>query len=200
MNARTSIAALSLVTLASCATSGDVSPLIAGEHQEARLALQTGDTDLTPPRWQREEGEEELLPTVTVQTRFLALEPDLAELLDTLFAMAQRLGLDLDFHVDETLDPSATSLVAIADAALRAITLSAAEILGVDDQLGSLEEGKSATLFVSEGDVMDLLTQKVTLTPPLAVPVVTKEATPLLLVTAVTPVSTMSPPKLPVTV
>jgi imidazolonepropionase-like amidohydrolase len=49
-----------------------------------------------------------------------------------------------------------------ADAALRAITLSTAEILGIDDQEGSLAVGKEATLFVSEGDVMDPSGQQVT--------------------------------------
>ena len=41
------------------------------------------------------------------------------------------------------------------DVALRAITLSVAEILGIADRQGSLEPGKDATLFVSTGDVMD---------------------------------------------
>jgi imidazolonepropionase-like amidohydrolase len=39
--------------------------------------------------------------------------------------------------------------------ALRAITLSPAELLGVADDLGSLEVGKKATLFVSDGDVLN---------------------------------------------
>lgn len=46
--------------------------------------------------------------------------------------------------------------------ALRSITLSAAEILGIADREGSLEVGKNATLFVSGGDVLDFLGQKVT--------------------------------------
>jgi imidazolonepropionase-like amidohydrolase len=46
-----------------------------------------------------------------------------------------------------------------ADAALRAITLSPAEILGVADQLGSIRPGKAATLVVTSGDVMDHRTQ-----------------------------------------
>ncbi|MDX1583131.1 MAG: amidohydrolase family protein [Thermoanaerobaculia bacterium] len=49
-----------------------------------------------------------------------------------------------------------------AEVALRSITLSAAEILGIDDRQGSLEVGKDATLFVSEGDVMDMLGHRVT--------------------------------------
>ena len=39
------------------------------------------------------------------------------------------------------------------NAALRAMTLSAAEILGVDNRLGSVETGKIANLVVSRGDV-----------------------------------------------
>lgn len=41
-------------------------------------------------------------------------------------------------------------------AALRAITLSAAEILGVQDRLGSLQAGKSASFFVADGDILDV--------------------------------------------
>ena len=45
------------------------------------------------------------------------------------------------------------------DEALRSITLSTAEILGVDDRLGSIEVGKEATLFISDGDILDVRTQ-----------------------------------------
>ncbi len=48
------------------------------------------------------------------------------------------------------------------EAALRAITLSAAEILGIADREGSLEVGKDATLIVSAGDVTDVLGRGVT--------------------------------------
>jgi len=44
------------------------------------------------------------------------------------------------------------------DAGLRAITLSAAEILGVGDKLGSLEPGKLATFFIATGDPLELTT------------------------------------------
>ena len=40
--------------------------------------------------------------------------------------------------------------------ALRMISLGAAEILGIDHRLGSLEVGKDATLFVSKGDALDM--------------------------------------------
>ena len=40
--------------------------------------------------------------------------------------------------------------------ALRMISLGTAEILGIDDRLGSLEAGKDATLFISNGDALDM--------------------------------------------
>ncbi|TWT78219.1 imidazolonepropionase [Posidoniimonas polymericola] len=43
--------------------------------------------------------------------------------------------------------------------ALRSITLSPAEILAVADRVGSLEPGKHATLFVADGDPLDIATQ-----------------------------------------
>ncbi|WP_200978531.1 amidohydrolase family protein [Echinicola sp. 20G] len=43
--------------------------------------------------------------------------------------------------------------------ALKAITIVPAEIFGVDDHLGSIEEGKSATLFISDGDPFETSTQ-----------------------------------------
>lgn len=46
--------------------------------------------------------------------------------------------------------------------ALSAVTLNAAKILGVDKQLGSIEEGKLASLVVSEGDLLDMRTNNVT--------------------------------------
>ena len=45
------------------------------------------------------------------------------------------------------------------DEALRSITLSTAEILGVDDRLGSIEVGKDATIFISDGDILDVRAQ-----------------------------------------
>jgi imidazolonepropionase-like amidohydrolase len=42
-----------------------------------------------------------------------------------------------------------------ADAAVRALTLSAAEIFGVADRLGSIEVGKIANLVVTDGDLFE---------------------------------------------
>lgn len=43
-----------------------------------------------------------------------------------------------------------------SEAALRALTLVPAQILGVDARLGSLQAGKAATLFVASGDILDI--------------------------------------------
>lgn len=45
--------------------------------------------------------------------------------------------------------------------AVKAITLNAAKIMGIDKKCGSLESGKDATLFVSEGDALDMMTNAV---------------------------------------
>ena len=45
------------------------------------------------------------------------------------------------------------------DAALRAITLTPAEIFGVEDKIGSIEKGKMANLMVTDGDPFETKTQ-----------------------------------------
>ena len=42
--------------------------------------------------------------------------------------------------------------------ALSIITLNAAKILDLDHKLGSIEVGKDATLFISDGDALDIMT------------------------------------------
>ena len=48
------------------------------------------------------------------------------------------------------------------EAAVSAMTYNTAKILGISDRVGTIEENKDATLFVSEGDVMDMKTNNVT--------------------------------------
>ncbi|MDX1653090.1 MAG: amidohydrolase family protein [Brumimicrobium sp.] len=47
--------------------------------------------------------------------------------------------------------------------AVRAVTLSAAEILGIDNWIGSIEKGKKASLFVSDGNALEMKTHHVSL-------------------------------------
>jgi imidazolonepropionase-like amidohydrolase len=45
--------------------------------------------------------------------------------------------------------------------AVRAVSLSSCEILGINEKYGSIEKGKSATLFVSRGNALDMRTNDV---------------------------------------
>jgi imidazolonepropionase-like amidohydrolase len=47
--------------------------------------------------------------------------------------------------------------------AVQLITLNAAKILGIDNRLGSIEVGKDATFFVSDGDALDIMTNQLAL-------------------------------------
>jgi imidazolonepropionase-like amidohydrolase len=47
------------------------------------------------------------------------------------------------------------------ESALQLITSNAAKILGIDSQLGTLEVGKDATLFLSKGDALDMRTNQI---------------------------------------
>jgi imidazolonepropionase-like amidohydrolase len=48
------------------------------------------------------------------------------------------------------------------EAAISALSYNTAKILGISDRVGTIEEKKDATLFVSEGDALDMKTNKVT--------------------------------------
>ncbi len=89
---------------------------------------------------------------------------------DTIYASAGRLaaaGVELAIANDgnvaatrtDNLPYQAATYAAYGlgdEAALHAITLGPAEILGVADRLGSLDVGKAATIFVSNGDILDI--------------------------------------------
>lgn len=58
---------------------------------------------------------------------------------------------------------TATAYGLSKEEALTAITLSAANILGIADKTGSIEKGKDANIVVSEGDILDMRTNIITL-------------------------------------
>ena len=45
----------------------------------------------------------------------------------------------------------------------QALTRNPAQILGIDDQVGTLERNKMATMFLSEGDALDMRTNSLTM-------------------------------------
>jgi imidazolonepropionase-like amidohydrolase len=57
---------------------------------------------------------------------------------------------------------TATAYGLSKEQALQAITLNAAKIMGVADKTGSIEVGKEANIVISEGDILDMRTSKVT--------------------------------------
>jgi imidazolonepropionase-like amidohydrolase len=74
------------------------------------------------------------------------------------FAIA-RGGSSFDAAMDRSLPFEAGTAVAHGlprTEAIKAISLYPAQILGVEDKLGSLERGKHATFFVSDGDPLDI--------------------------------------------
>ena len=81
-------------------------------------------------------------------------------------ALLHRAGVKFSFaSSDSALSKNLPGQVGIscaaglpADAGLRAMTLGAAEILGISDRVGSLEVGKQADILVTNGDPLDTTT------------------------------------------
>ncbi|MDI1354801.1 MAG: amidohydrolase family protein [bacterium] len=65
---------------------------------------------------------------------------------------------NLPFNAGETVAYGLTK-----EQALSTITLNAAKILGISHLLGSIEEGKLASLVISEGDILDMRSNNITL-------------------------------------
>ncbi|MCD2258719.1 amidohydrolase family protein [Psychroserpens luteolus] len=77
--------------------------------------------------------------------------------LETSGQMERMNSRNLPFYAGTTVAHGLTK-----EQALQLITLNPAKILGIDDNYGSLEAGKSATLFISEGDALDMRTNIIT--------------------------------------
>ncbi|MEZ7526322.1 amidohydrolase family protein [Cloacibacterium normanense] len=71
---------------------------------------------------------------------------------------------DMEYQNSRNLPFLAGTTVAYGiekEKALQSITINLAKMLGIDKNYGTLEVGKSATLFISEGDALDQLTNNV---------------------------------------
>ncbi|WP_353777760.1 amidohydrolase family protein [Winogradskyella sp. 3972H.M.0a.05] len=77
--------------------------------------------------------------------------------LETSGQMERMNSRNLPFYAGTTVAYGLTK-----EQALQLITSNTAKILGIDDNYGSLETGKSATLFISEGDALDMRTNLLT--------------------------------------
>lgn len=74
------LAAAAALALSACASTASrvASPLVAGEHQDARLVVETQSSGFEPPVY-RSGADDPSLPTISVHTRLLAVDPRLAE-------------------------------------------------------------------------------------------------------------------------
>lgn len=77
--------------------------------------------------------------------------------LETSGQMERMNSRNLPFYAGTTVAHGLTK-----EQALQLITLNPAKILRIDDRYGSLEKGKSATLFISKGDALDMRTNQLT--------------------------------------
>jgi imidazolonepropionase-like amidohydrolase len=96
--------------------------------------------------------------------------PDEDDAYDELFAQPgelQRAGVEFaitseQHYLSRTLPYEAAGAVPFGlpkDEALKAVTLYPAQILGLGDKLGSIEEGKIANLILTDGDPLEITTQ-----------------------------------------
>ena len=137
------------------------------EKEEIRLIL-AGRKDM----WRVAEMLAEKKISVIV-TNVLALPAREDETYDTAYATAAKLhragvefciaGSANSFSASNTRNLPDQAAMAAAfglprDAAIEAVTLAPARILGVGDVLGSIEVGKSASLIITDGDVLEITT------------------------------------------
>jgi imidazolonepropionase-like amidohydrolase len=132
--------------------------------QNIKLVL----VDVRKPGKAIEKMKEKNIPVILGPTLELPLDED--DPYDTVFslpAVLHKAGIRFSFATFGTqfarnLPYQAANAVAFGlpyEEALKAVTLNAAEILGVGDQLGSIEPGKVANLIVTDGDPLETRTQ-----------------------------------------
>ena len=84
--------------------------------------------------------------------------PGMQDMISTV--IANKVGFDIVYGTGYWLTASAYGLS--KEEALSAVTLNAANILGIADKTGSIETGKDANIVVSEGDILDMRTNIIT--------------------------------------
>jgi imidazolonepropionase-like amidohydrolase len=116
---------------------------------------------------------ERKLPVVIENVHQLPPHPDSP--VDALYQLAHDLhqeGILVSLAYNEGMTARSRSLAFLAgtaaayglekEEALQLITANPAQTLGIADRVGTLEAGKQATLFVSEGDALDMRTNRLT--------------------------------------
>ncbi len=117
--------------------------------------------------------QERKLPVVIENVHQLPPHPDSP--VDALYSLAndlQQAGILVSLAYNEGMTARSRSLAFLAgtaaayglekEEALKLITANPAQMLGIADRVGTLEAGKQATLFVSDGDALDMRTNRLT--------------------------------------
>ena len=95
-------------------------------------------------------------------------KPEAAELAYRTGAVLEDAGVDVAYHTDDLITDSRLFLRSPAfgvragmsrEAALESVTLAGARMLGMEDRVGSLEEGKDADFIVLSGDPLSVYTK-----------------------------------------
>lgn len=94
---------------------------------------------------------------LTFKTAYILLDAGITVGLETSGDMERMNSRNLPFYAGTTVAHGLSK-----EQALQLITLNPAKILGIDSNYGSLEVGKSATLFISRGDALDMRTNNLT--------------------------------------
>ncbi len=101
-------------------------------------------------------------------------QEDAVDLNFRLPALLEEAGLLYTFDMSGDMEPAATRNLPFTagtaaaygltkEEAVKAVTYNAAKILGLENKIGSIEVGKEATLFLSEGDALDMRSNQVTM-------------------------------------
>ena len=135
-----------------------VSPVIYGAQEAYRMPQALGDVPVLVnvdwPKWDRDSDPDADVPLATLR---------LWDRTPTTPGELERAGVRFAFYAGELSDPSdflanvrqAVDLGLSGEGALRALTITPAEIFGVDDRVGTLDPGKIANLIVTDGDLFE---------------------------------------------
>lgn len=135
-------------------------PVIVGGYDAYRLAERLKENNFTvmlenPHHLPHFEGD---FPSINYEIPFKLQEAGVLFCIQNSGQMEVMNARNLPFIAGTAMAYGLTEEQAIAT-----ITLNAAKIIGVDHKIGSIEKGKDATLFISEGNALEMRTNQVVL-------------------------------------
>ena len=134
-------------------------PVIVGGYEAYKLAsyLKEHNISVLLQRIHSRPNNDDHDYDLTFKTASILLDAGVTVGLETSGDMERMNSRNLPFYAGTTVAHGLSK-----EQALQLITLNPAKILGIDSKYGSLEVGKSATLFISRGDALDMRTNNLT--------------------------------------